>query len=240
MSKWIKMVVALAVASMAVGCAAEVETPATDPELVRHLDDNFGLRMHGWVDDADRMWVAEDGAIVGAAEGVMAIDGLGERLMKIEQRVAPAAAGGAVALQISDPTSGESRAFVYDFEARSVTFAAPEKGAGEAVSVQRNADGTFDVWTADGDAERVTVADGYAAMQRVDGINRLGEAPAHVLMTAVALGHAPSPEARTPSACDDTAAAPTACALFSEFCGCVACRVLETSKSCNLCPRAFR
>ena len=76
--------------------------PAYDPEIVAFLDDNFGVRLGGWV-DADEVYVVDsDGFLVLQADGSTAIEGFGERALRMETRIQPEAAGGEIFLRVID------------------------------------------------------------------------------------------------------------------------------------------
>ena len=248
-ARWMMMALLAGLSTFSAGCNDDedtgpvvIEQPGPDLELIGFLDREFGLSSSGFGEDGEELVVDDDGFIVGVSQGQLFIDGFGERTIELQQRIEPAAAGGEVFLQVRDVATDAQRFFLYDFDARYIVFG---EDTGEAdsrgVGVQPNPDGTYEVWTFD-DAvsdrtEVETVADGYAAMRRVEALNGFAELPPHIIMAAYALGQTAAPEARSASRCFETAATPAACSIFKAFCDCVACRILERSGDCRLCPQ---
>ncbi len=236
----------LCTAALFAACADEETDP--NAELKAYFAETFGLYLFEWAEDSEQFAEDEDGFLVALDDGFVAIDGFDVREMRIEERIQPAAAGGEVFLKVIDVETGLERYFLYDFDERYVVFGEDTSlDESRGVGVQANPDGTYEVWTFD-DAvsdrtEVETVPDGYAAMQRADAVNRFSALPPHMIMLAFALGHTTTPEARTTyyHATDTNyamkiAATPSACSLFKTFCDCVACRALERSGECDLCP----
>ncbi len=236
-----------ATAALGVACSESTDegegSPfSPDEELIEYFDETFGLRLYDWTDNGGGLTENAEGYLVSSADGLVEIDGFGAREMAIEQLIEPVAMGNELLLQVRDEETGAQRYFLYDFDENYVVFG-EDTGVGESrgAGVQSNPDGTYEVWTFDdavSDRSEVeVVADGYAAMRRVDEINGFSALPPHLVMTAFALGHTSAPEARSAGqVVRYEAAIPPACSVFKTFCDCVACRVLDRGGECDLCP----
>ena len=249
---WLALVSALAVLAtggLLAACSDEDDSPefAPDPALIAYLDETFGVALYGWADEDELPVVNADGFIVMRAEGSVRVTGFGERALTLEEEIAPAADGGEIFLKITDVESGDQRTFLYNYDEGYIVFGQDTGPDSRGVGVQRNPDGTHEVWTFD-DAvsdrtDTRTVADGYAAMREVEAFNQFSAVHPHILMMAVALGHTEPPEARFPIDCNKKdkdgrqARTPSACSIFKAFCDCSACLVLDRGGDCALCPQ---
>jgi hypothetical protein len=81
------------------------------------------------------------------------------------------------------------------------------------------------------------VPNGFEALKLVEQYNAFKTISPYILLTAVAVGHTSTPEARVPTKCSDTAATPVVCDIFKEFCDCAACLVLNRKGACSQCPK---
>lgn len=250
MSPWKTVLLAISVAALAGACTddddpanAPVDLPPRDPALADFLEDEFGLVITASGDTDPQFFQDVDGFLVGRTIVRVELEGHDSRTIQIDQRIEPAAAGGEIFVQVQEVEGGAQRFFLYDFDEGYIVFGQDvDDDASRGVGVQRNPDGTYDVWSFDDTVsdrtETEVVADGFTAMRRVEAVNGFAALPPHIIMTAYALGQTEAPEARTPinSAKDNVAFTPAACSIFKAFCDCVACRILERDGGCALCP----
>lgn len=251
------LVFALAVTGCSEDTSDSGTTPSEagmgDPVLVEYLQTQFGLRMTGFDQNAEFV-VDEHGDAVLESEFTFEVNGLGARKMYLEEVLPAAEEGGGIILGVEDIESGDMRYFDYNPTENYVLFSydteapdAPDGYYERGAAVRANEDGTYTVWYFDEsvtgervDEERVdevTVANGYEALRIVEQYNEFSTISPHIMLTAVAVGHTETPEARIPIDCNDTAPGPPVCSLFKEFCDCVACATIaKGGQDCGLCP----
>lgn len=234
-----------------VACASETgdgtanllsSIPTGGDPLVTYLDETYGIRVSGLKATLETT-VEEDGAIVTTGLATLDVDGLGSRVMDIEEYIYSEAAG-EIVLAVAEDESGDERYFEVNLDESWVAFSnylTEDRVRG--VAVGRNVDGSYTVWKfddeVDGGRDREEIVDdGYEALQIVQEYAEFNTITPHVMLMAIALAHTEMPEARTPSSCTNTALGPPVCALFKEFCDCAACSVLgQTGGACSLCPK---
>ncbi len=240
------IVVALAMFSLVVGCgSSDSTTPSkstskTDRELVAYLKDNWGIQMRGYQDWDSNYQDLGGGKWKSTATGFTKVDGEGEHAISIEEDAEPVGAGEDLALFVTDEETGDLRFFDYNVGEQYVNIGS----ADVSVTVLANPDGSYEVWTydennPDNKEQKVDVANGYEAVREVEQRNGFGDMSPHLLLTAFALAHTPTPGARLPVNCGvgGTSDAPSMCSIFQEFCDCTACLALhKTGGTCDLCP----
>lgn len=239
---------ALALASLtafAISCdddPPKAAYPPANPELIAYLSSQFGTSV-------DLFVVGELSDAYTDGELTVTVEGFGTRTLRMEEIVSPLTEGGGVLLHLEDTETGDTRFFDYDRSENSITFGrdllepdAPgfkERG----VTVHQREDGKYVVWAFDDDARREmeqVVDDGYQALQTVNEYNEFNSIPPHIMMTAIAVGHASVPEVRqfVDIRSEMVAATPPVCTVFKAFCDCAACTVLaRDGDSCDLCPQ---
>lgn len=213
----------------------------TDTALVTMLREDYGIRITGLTEIADSAVMESDGSVTVSGNGTIEVEGLGAVDIFIEETVSPAAQGGDVLLFVQEVDSGNERYFLHNVQENFVTIGEDvTDDEVRGVTVSRNADGTYVVWTFDettGEDTRQTVPNGFEALQIVREYNDFSTVSPHVMLTAFALAHTSSPEGRTPTQCVDTAQGPPVCSLFEEFCDCAACFALgRVDGTCASCP----
>lgn len=207
-----------------------------DPELVAFLRETYGLRMV--------QLAAEQDVVEGRTRYVeryrVEIEGEPTGDIELEQTIFPMAEGGGITLVIVDPETNELRAFGWsasenqinltrqDADDEVVRFANVAVEPGGLYTVLREIEGE--------PAQIDTGLSGRRAVELLDDFIDFGSAPPRVTMAAFAIAHTSPPEARLPSSCQDTAATPPVCDVFSAFCDCVPCRVLDRPDLCARCP----
>ncbi|MGB1016309.1 MAG: hypothetical protein ACPG4T_19385 [Nannocystaceae bacterium] len=211
------------------------ETGPGDQTLRDHLWSTWGIRLHDF--DVDVFDVDSDGTQQLIDDGTIEVEGLGMWEISTMTIIDPAAMGGQTSVFISNTDLTEERYFLYDPVENYITIGDLTKG----VSVSKNPDNTYDVWAFDGDAqdEHMTVNDGFAALQLVEQYNEFKVISPYILLSAFALAHTSTPEARMAAAVgrSNVASDMPVCDIFKEFCDCAACLVLDREGACEPCPQ---
>ena len=153
--------------------------------------------------------------------------------------------GGAATIFITEVETGNERYFLYDQNEGYITIGDFEQG----VSVSANPDGTYDLWAFVGDEQDdfLTVDNGLEALKIVATYNEFTETSPYILLMAFSAALTPSDlEARMPTGGQGSglpnvpgsmnADKPAVCSIFSEFCQCAACLVLDRKGACEPCP----
>jgi len=214
-------------------------TTGADPELVQHLDREFGLSL-AIVSSAES--TDADGALRLDQTLRVTLAGHGTREIRLDETVWP---DGLTALFISDLETQDQRYFAWHVNDGFIAFGTNDRPTGENANVEvvpveggRYGVRSFD--DTDVSAPPVeAMGDGRAAVDTVEAEVRFADVAPHILMTAFALAHTPAPEARAAVNCSqgDLAAAPTVCAIFEDFCNCAPCLVLGDPAVCQKwCP----
>ncbi len=239
---------ALAILGLALvaGCGSSTQskqnnsTVGSDQEFIAYLWDTWGIRLSGYQDWDANYQDLGGGKWQTTASGYTELDGQGKHAMSIEEDAEPVGAGEDIALFVTDEETGELRFFDYNVAEQYVNIG----GADQSVTVLANPDGSYEVWTYDennpGNKEqKVDVANGYQAVEEVERRNGFKNMSPHLLLTAFALAHTPTPGARVPMTIigGEVSNAPSMCSIFQEFCDCTACLALQkTGGTCDLCP----
>lgn len=217
--------------------AVDAGSPAAaDPELIGYLQNEFGLSIR--IVSSEQSMV--DGAIELRERLEVTLAGHGSRMLGLDETVYP---DNLTIVILTDEETGAARYFAWHVADAFIVMGTNDF-LGENTNLQivplendRFAIGSF----ADGVDVDVNdpepVGDGRAAFDEVERRVGYTDIPPHILMTAFALAHTPAPEARLSSTCGNTAAAPTVCALFEDFCNCAPCLVLDDPAICQQwCP----
>lgn len=199
--------------------------------VVSYLKSTWGISVTGFTGDLE---VAGDGTQRYEGTGRITVDGLGTKELRSTTLVSPMAQGGDVTFFVSNLDGSDERYFLYDQAQSYITIGDLTKG----VAVSKNPAGTYEVWAFDGDAkdQSLTVPNGFEALRLVEQYNSFKTISPYILLTAIAVGHTSTPEARVAIHCGDTAATPVVCDIFKEFCDCAACLVLNRKGACGQCP----
>ncbi len=208
-----------------------------DPELVAFLRETYGLRMtqleaQQSVDAEGRTRFAERYRV--EFEGEPAGD------IELEQTIFPMSEGGGITLGIVDAQTDDVRSFGWTIADNAINLTRQDPGVEQAyvahVYLELNGRYTL-IRQVDGEEEQIdTGLSGRRAVELLDDFIDFGSAPARVTMAAFAIAHTSPPEARLPQSCADTATTPPVCDVFSAFCDCVPCRVLDRPELCARCP----
>lgn len=211
-----------------------------DNRLPEYLRDTWGIWMTGFLDDGE-LKPAADGSLELMGTGKITVDGLGTADITTLTRVAPLAMGGTTTLAVADPVDRKARLFHYDPTQNylAIYAADPNTLQPKGVAVSKHPDGGYRVWAFEdlSMVQTVRAPDGYEALRLVEKYNEFKALSPYVLLTAFAIAHSPTPEARASIPCRDTALTPPVCDLFKEFCECAACLVLNRQGACGQCPK---
>ncbi len=224
------------------GCTVEDDEPET---FEVWLQQTWGISIEG-LDTLENVQVYDDGSSDATASGRIIVDGLGEQDIDVYQIQFSLADGGGIGVLFSEPDTGDERYFIYDQVEGWVGIGDDIAGA----AVAKNPDGTYSVWTYVGDDDSqdnfVVVENGYEALKIVETYNEFMETSPYILLAAYvsalspseleARMPAPSPQEGSPPPPGTEATEPAICTIFSEFCECAACVVLDRAGECDRCP----
>jgi len=237
--------VVLAVATLVGWACSEESAPpdeqpaspaAADEALIAFLHDEFGMSIR--IVSSERSMV--DGAIELRERLEVTVDGHGSRMLGLDETVYP---DDLTIVILTDEETGEGRYFAWHV-ADAFIVMGTNNLSGENTNLEivplddaRFGVGTFADGSFTGADDVQPVGDGRATFDVIEQQVGYTDIPPHVLMTAFALAHTPAPEARLSASCGNTAAAPTVCALFEDFCNCAPCLVLDDPAICQKwCP----
>jgi len=219
-------------------CAAEEE-----PEnFGTWLHKTWGISIEG-LDKLENVEMNEDGSSSATASGQITVDGLGSQDLEVFQQQYSLAEGGGLGILFVEPDTGDERFFYYNEVENWIGIG--DEIAGAAVS--KNNDGTYSVWTYVGEEEEdyLVVENGYEALLVIEEYNEFKDTSPFILLAAYVAALTPSGlEARIPAGqfgegtpgVPMNAEGPGVCLIFSEFCECAACLVLDRKGECGQCP----
>lgn len=205
-----------------------------DQTIPDYLKKKWGITISGF---SGEFGVDEDGSQFYTGEGKISVDGLGSSDISIETIVDSAANGGATTFFVKNVDGSNERYFLYDRVENYITIGDLTKGT----AISKNPDGTYEIWAFEGETKEqfLTAPDGYEALKIVEQYNGFKGISPYILLTAIAVAHTSTPEARFVTQCtvSNTAETPVVCDIFEEFCECAACLVLERQGKCEACPK---
>lgn len=201
-----------------------------------------------------------DGVYFGG-EVDITLAGLGTHRLYMEETIFTPEEGGGVMEYVKDLETDDSRLFFYYPDDNQVLFAQDQSQPDaeffdlRGTTVERQQDGTyfvigFDDTQPDETTEIEEGADGFEAVKLVEKYADFSSMTPHMMLFAIAMGQANTPEARIadscvapncPEGCEEgegsSAARPSFCSIFKEFCDCAACSVNPDGTACPRCPR---
>jgi len=209
------------------------------------LQQTWGITIEG-LDRLENVEIYDDGSSDATASGRIIVEGLGEQDLEVYQLQFSLADGGGMGILFSEPDTGDERYFIYDEQESWIGIGDDIAGA----AVAKNPDGTYSVWTYVGEnfeqEDFVEVENGYEALRIVETYNEFMSTSPYILLAAYAAAlSAPGLEARMPAPNSymglpknptNNADEPGVCVIFSEFCECAACLVLDRAGECDRCP----